>query len=139
MAPSGDGLQNITVENIYELMPFENEMVFVKLKGADLKQFLDHLARNGGDSVGGVRFGISDNKAADIRIGGKPFDINSEYWLVTNDYVAGGGDDMSVMKNRVQYISSGVLIRDAIIDYLETMHNRGEVITPKLDGRIYHE
>lgn len=130
--PKGD----ITVGNIFELMPFENELVLLRLKGADVKSFLDVIAGHGGDSLGGVRFTISGGKAADIFIGGKPFDVNSEYWMATNDYVAGGGDDMAMLKNRTEMITTGKLIRELIIKHLEKMKAGNQTISSKLDGRI---
>jgi 2',3'-cyclic-nucleotide 2'-phosphodiesterase (5'-nucleotidase family) len=129
----------ITVGKIFELMPFENEMVFLKLKGTDVKGFLDIVAKKGGDSVGGVKFGIKNDTADNIIIGNNPINLNSEYWLVTNDYIADGGDDMAVFKNRIQINPSGKLIRDVILNYVTDKHKKGEVISPKLDGRIYYE
>lgn len=129
----------ITVGKIFELMPFENEMVFLKLKGQDLKVFLDNIAKRGGDSLGGVRFTIKDGTAGDIVVNGLPFVLDSEYWLVTNDYIAGGGDDMSMMENRLEFLTTGKLIRELIIGHLNKMQADGESISPKLDGRIKHE
>ncbi|HOI50630.1 MAG TPA: 5'-nucleotidase [Prolixibacteraceae bacterium] len=133
--PKGD----ITVGKIFELMPFENEMVFLKLKGADVQAFLNELASKGGDSVSGVRFGIRENRAVKIMIDGKPLDENAAYWLVTNDYVASGGDNMQMLLNRIDFKNSSEKIRDVIIRHLKAMQERGERISPVLDGRIYHE
>jgi 2',3'-cyclic-nucleotide 2'-phosphodiesterase (5'-nucleotidase family) len=130
--PKGD----ITVGKVFELMPFENELVFIRLKGADVKSFLDVIAGHGGDSLGGVRFTIEGGKATNIFIGGKTFDTNSEYWMATNDYVAEGGDDMSMLRNRTEIIPSGKLIRDLIIANLEKIQANGKTVSSKLDGRI---
>lgn len=129
----------ITTQKVFELMPFENSMVFLKLKGTDVKAFLDVIAKKGGDSLGGVKFGIKDGAATNILVGGKPIDTETEYWVVTNDYIADGGDDMAMFKNRMQINASGKLIRDVIIKYMQDKHKKGEVISPKLDGRIYNE
>lgn len=130
---------NITVGKIFELMPFENEMVFVKLTGVQLKTFLDQIAAKGGDSVSGVKFGIREGKAANILIGGVPLDTGKDYWLATNDYVAEGGDDLSVFKKRIDYVATGSRIRDLLISYLENKMNSGITISPVPDGRIYNE
>ena len=53
----------------------------------------DIVAEKGGDSVGGVRFVISNNKAKDVIIEGEKLNPASKYWMVTNDYSANGGDD----------------------------------------------
>ena len=129
----------ITVGKIFELMPFENELVFVELSGQKMKDFLDYTAGHGGDSVGGARFTISNDKATKISIGGKVFDPTKSYWLVTNDYIAAGGDGLSMLQNNLNYIKNGEKIRDVIISYMERKQAQGETITAELDGRISYE
>jgi 2',3'-cyclic-nucleotide 2'-phosphodiesterase (5'-nucleotidase family) len=128
----------INVRKIFELMPFENEMVFLKLTGEQVNEFLNIVAEKGGDSVGGVRFTISGSKATGITIGGEPIAPDQEYWLVTNDYVASGGDGIEVFVQRKDFIQAGVKIRDAIINYLERNHQKGETIAASKDGRIIY-
>ncbi|MCG6187563.1 5'-nucleotidase C-terminal domain-containing protein [Maribellus maritimus] len=129
----------ITVENIFELMPFENEMVFLQLTGEQIKIFLDIVASSGGDSVGGVRFKISEGKAERILVAGKPLNLNEKYWLVTNDYVANGGSSMQVFTQRLKMINTHKKIRNVIIKHLEDKQEIGEKLTAKTDGRISYE
>ncbi len=130
---------NITVGKVFEIMPFENEMVFVQLTGSQLQQFFDGVAQRNGDSVGGVRFKISGEKATQITISGQPLDTEKKYWMVTNDYVANGGDENDVLKQRSDYVVPDMKIRDAIIRNFETKQKAGETIKAKTDGRISHE
>ncbi len=113
--PKGD----ITVENIFELMPFENEMVFVEFKGAQIQELLDYIASVGGDAVGGVRFVISNNKAKEATVDGKKLQPENNYWLVTNDYIADGNDGMDMFLNKLDIVNTGKKIRDVIISDLE--------------------
>jgi len=129
----------ITVGKIFELMPFENEMVFIQLTGEQLQQFYDILAENGGSSVGGVRFVISNGKAKNIIIDGENLVSDKKYWLVTNDYSANGGDDLVVFTQRLKLISSGKKIRDIIISNLEQRKINGVNLVETLDGRITNE
>ncbi len=129
----------ITVRKIFELMPFENEMVFLKLTGEQVNEFLNIVAEKGGDSVGGVRFVISEDKATGIMVGGEPLAADQEYWLVTNDYVAAGGDGIEVFTQRKDFFQSGVKIRDAIISYMERKHLNGDTISSGTDGRIIRD
>ena len=126
----------ITVGNIFELMPFENELVFIELKGDKMQAFMDYIADHGGGSVGGAQMVIANDKANDVKIGGKEIDFNKNYWLVTNDYVAAGGDGLEMLAENEQFINSGEKIRDAIIDYLEELTNNNQHVNPKLDERI---
>jgi 2',3'-cyclic-nucleotide 2'-phosphodiesterase (5'-nucleotidase family) len=130
---------NITVGKVFEIMPFENEMVFVQLTGSQLQLFFDGVAQRNGDSVGGVRFKISGEKARKITISGQPLDTEKKYWMVTNDYVANGGDENDVLRQRKDYIVPGMKIRDAIIRNFEAKQKAGETIKERTDGRISHE
>lgn len=129
----------ITVGKIFELMPFENEMVFLQLNGNQIQEFLNIVAEKGGDCVAGARFKISDQKAENVLIEGESLKPGLKYWLVTNDYVASGGDGMQVLTQRTEFVNSRKKIRDVIISYLEEKQEKGEVITAKLDGRITDE
>src|ERR1051325_3731435 len=77
---------NITRGDIFQLMPFENEIVILKLNGDDVKELLDFIANKGGMPVAGMRMKIKNNMASDIEIGDKPFDISKSYTIVTSDY-----------------------------------------------------
>ena len=129
----------ITVGNIFELMPFENEMVFLKLKGDQMQAFLNYIAAKGGESVGGARFMISNGKAKNALINRESLKPEKDYWLVTNDYVANGGDGLEVLTECLEFVKSGIKIRDAIISYLEGKQDKNEIVNGNLDGRISHE
>lgn len=129
----------ITVGKIFEIMPFENEMVFLKLNGEQIQKFLNAVAGDGGDSVGGVRFKIADGKAAGIVVGEKSLQLDKSYWLVTNDYVAQGGDNLKILAERNEFVQSGKKIRDIIISHLENLNEQGDILSAETDGRITNE
>lgn len=129
----------ITVGNIFELMPFENEMVYLQLTGEQVQEFLNNVAENGGDSLGGVRFQIADGKAKNVKVSGTSLKNDGQYWLATNDYVASGGDDMEIFTKRLELINSGEKIRDVIIAYMEKQQEKGKKLTANEDGRIRYE
>ncbi|KOH43633.1 5'-nucleotidase C-terminal domain-containing protein [Sunxiuqinia dokdonensis] len=129
----------ITVGHIFQLMPFENEMVLLKVSGETMEQFVQQIALRGGDGVAGMRLGIVDGRIGHLEVDGKAFDVKKDYWVVTNDYIAAGGDDMSMLANRKKFIETGLKIRDIMIERLELEHQRGRQIQGILDGRIYYE
>ncbi|HAX96030.1 MAG TPA: hypothetical protein DCY35_05840 [Prolixibacteraceae bacterium] len=133
--PEGD----ITVRKVFELMPFENELVLLELKGSDMQAFLDYVASSGGDCVGGARFVISGERASGVKIDNKELKADETYCLATSDYVADGGDNYSMLKNAVKRINTGEKIRDVIIRYMKRNHMAGQIIQPELDGRITNE
>ncbi|HEY5511529.1 MAG TPA: 5'-nucleotidase [Prolixibacteraceae bacterium] len=127
----------ITTMTMFELMPFENEIIFLKLKGDVMLEFVNHLAERGGEGVGGLRFGIKNNKAVQPLIGGKSIDPLKEYWLVTSDYIANGGDGSEILSKTMNRIDTGIKARDLFIQHLRRLGKEGKVLTAKTDGRIY--
>lgn len=130
---------DITVRKIFEVMPFENELVILQLPGSEVQQFLDLIASRGGDSLSGVRFRINNNKATQVYIGGEPISPDRLYWLATSDYVADGGDSYAMLQNHQQRIETGAKIRDVIIQYMKRIQADGQIIDPVTDGRIVNE
>jgi len=125
---------DIVVRKIYELMPFDNKIVIVKLNGPLMDQMFDQIARNGGWPVSSsVRMTISeDNMVEDVKINGKPIDPDRIYTVALPDYVANGGGGSDFLKPLHQH-ETGWNVREAIIDYLE---NHNEPMSAKLENRI---
>ncbi len=130
---------SITVGNIFELMPFENELVFVEFDGEQVQSLLNSIAATGGDAIGGISFIISDRVAKNVFVNGAKLEMDKNYWIVTNDYIADGNDGMEIFRDKKALVKTGRKIRDVIISYLEKKQNSGENIRAKLDGRIRYE
>ncbi len=126
----------ITLEKIFELMPFENELVIIWLRGDKLFDLLQFFASVGGEGVSGLRMKIHDGKAIDISIDGHQLDKNRLYTIATNDYVAGGNDNMKQMAQYEKRINTGLKIRNILIKAIESETRQGHKIHSKLDGRI---
>ncbi len=127
---------NITVGNIFELMPFDNELVLLKLSGEQFNDMLNKIAEKGGIPVGGLKMVLKQNKPTDVFINKIPFDINKEYWVVTSDYLANGGDNYSFFKNAIERKALNILLRDVIINYCNNCTKHKQKIKSTLDGRI---
>ncbi len=127
----------ITREKAFELMPFDNMTVVVTLSGEETKSLFDFVARMGGMPMAGAKLGVKDSVASVIEIGGKPFDINQSYKVATSDYLSNGGDKMNFFKNPLETEVLGILLRDAIIEYMTNETKQGRKLSAKLDGRIY--
>lgn len=129
----------ITMRNVYELMPFENELVAMEIKGSNVKKLLNYIAQKNGMPETGIVMSINKNTAANVLIQGIPFDENKNYLLITSDYLAMGGDDMTFLLQPVAYYPLGLKVRDAIIDYLKEQTQAGKTVSVQLDKRIYYE
>lgn len=130
--PQGD----ITTGHIFELMPFENEMVVLTLSGEAVKQLFDNAAERKIVYLGNTTYTVSGGKAQDIKINGQPFNPNKTYTLVTSDYLAGGGDNMVMLKNPVKYERLGLLLRDIIHQHIKQLTAAGKPVTAPAGKRV---
>jgi 2',3'-cyclic-nucleotide 2'-phosphodiesterase (5'-nucleotidase family) len=129
----------ITLANVFELMPFENEMVVFRLSGAEVRSLIDFIAKSGGQPVSGITIKIKDRKAAGVMIQGKAFDSTRSYRVMTSDYIAGGGDDLNSFKTATDSKILGLKVRDALIMYIKEKQAAGEKINTTLDKRISND
>ena len=122
----------ITQGKIFELMPFDNLMVVLKIKGSLLQQYLDTLAANDGIIESGITLQVANKTARQVIIGGKPLDPNADYLVVHSDYVV---INSNLLKN-INRNTNGYLLRDAIIDYVKDFERKGKKITVSNADRI---
>jgi len=122
----------ITQGKIFELMPFDNLMVLLKLKGSLLKQYLDTLAANEGIIESGITMQIVNKTVQQVMVGGKPLDLNADYTIAHSDYVA---MNSNLLKN-IHRNTNGYLLRDALIDYVKFIHSQNKKVTVTNTERI---
>jgi 2',3'-cyclic-nucleotide 2'-phosphodiesterase (5'-nucleotidase family) len=130
--PAGE----VTNGKIFELMPFDNLLVLQEIRGDQLQTFLDFTAERGGWPLAGLTMQISNKKAVNVLIGGKPLDPSKTYKLVNSDYVASGGDNATMLKGIPQK-NIGYLMRDAFFDYIKALQAEGKNIWGKEEKRVY--
>jgi len=127
---------NITIRKVFELMPFENELVIVWIKGDKLNELLQYFASMGGEGVSGLRMEIKQKKAVNITINGQVLDNAKLYSIATNDYLAGGNDKMIQLAQYEKRMNTNIKIRDMLLNYIRNETKKGNKIQSKLDGRI---
>ena len=70
-----------------------------------------------------------EGNCENILIRGKPIDPNRTYKIVTNSYLAGGGDGYGMFLKALDRHDSSVFQRDVLIEYIRHL---GGHISPKL-------
>ncbi|MDE5421401.1 5'-nucleotidase C-terminal domain-containing protein [Ancylomarina sp. DW003] len=129
----------ITTGKLFELLPFENKLVIVGMKGSDLENVLKYIAVKDGEGVAGIKMGIDGDEAVDVKIGGKKLDQNKLYHIISIDYLVNGGDGMNSFDKRENFRHMHMKLREAIIDRAKVLYQSGIGIKSELDGRIYYE
>jgi 2',3'-cyclic-nucleotide 2'-phosphodiesterase (5'-nucleotidase family) len=124
----------ITQGKLYELMPFDNLMVILKMKGSLLKQYLDTLAVTEGIIESGITMQVANKIPQQILVAGKPIDPDADYTIVHSDYVA---TNTELLKN-IAPKTTGYLLRDAIIDYVKYHNSQGKKIRVLNTDRVIY-
>lgn len=134
------GSGEIKKKTVYEVLPFDNSICVVSLKGSDVITLFDQTPGNISQGAmaqvsDGVSFTIdtASGKVENLLIGQQPVDPSKIYKVALNSYLAAGGDGYKVFKKRVDFYDSSMMQRDAFIDYV--IHQGGK-IAPKTHGRI---
>lgn len=128
---------NITLGKVYELSPFDNMVVIVKINGKVLQQLLNLSANKGGWPIAGATYFIKDKKAVDVQVGAKPLDENKTYSIVTIDYLANGGDDADMLRGIAQ-LNNNIILRDAVVIYFEKLSAEGKHIVDLPEKRVQY-
>ena len=129
----------VTLGNVFELMPFENEIVVLTIKGEKMKQLFESLVENNGAPFAGATVKAKVKKITELKIGGKDLDVTKNYKVVTSDYLAAGGDKYFFFADPVKIETLHYKLRDAIVDYIKDETKKGNTIKVEIDGRIKYE
>ena len=146
---------DITATDILTVLPFGNEVAYVNVTGEVLLEALEASTYCTPEDVGafpqvaGIEFTVDTTKAYDQgeqypgstyygpnsinrvtinSINGQPFDPEANYVVVTNDFLAAGGDTYYAFNVSVSR-STGKLMDEAVVEY----------ITEELDGKVTAE
>jgi 2',3'-cyclic-nucleotide 2'-phosphodiesterase (5'-nucleotidase family) len=128
----------ITTENIYEILPFENSLCILTMKGSAMKQLFENIAVRGGEGVSGIQLEISkDGKLLQATIGGKPVADEQVYTVATIDYLADGNDGMTAfLQADKRECPEGATLRGLFMDYVKQQTAAGKKITSRMEGRV---
>lgn len=98
---------------IYELMPFDNELVILTIPYDSLIRLINELQLKGGEPAFGLQcvdggYLINQQPIADYNV----------VRVLTSDFLWKGGDKFTQLSSAVEVKQSGVLIREAIISQM---------------------
>ena len=112
---------NVTARTAFEIMPFENSLVVIGLKGEQIDEMLQYIiTEKKPHPLSGMTFTIDkDNQPKSVMIQGKSFDREKTYYVGTNDYLANGGDNMNFFKKGIRKYDLDYKLRNILIDYFK--------------------
>jgi 5'-nucleotidase len=128
----------ITYGKLYEVLPFDNVLTAMDLKGEHIKAVLEVAAScpRVNTLVAGMSF-VYDcskppgNRISKIMIQGKPMEPQRVYRVQTIDYLAGGGDGQMAFKE-----GANLAYGDAAVDVVADYIRKNSPLNPQVEGRI---
>ncbi|MGE8080458.1 5'-nucleotidase C-terminal domain-containing protein [Peribacillus loiseleuriae] len=132
----------ITKGNVVDVLPFGNFLVTKKFTGAEMKAALEHgtsdypNVKGAFPHVSGITFEIDvkaekGNRVKNLKIAGAPAVMEKEYTVATNDFLASGGDDYTMLKNGPLVNEYGAL-DEVVIEYIK----ENSPIKARIENRI---
>lgn len=115
---------NVTSRTAFEVMPFENSLYVVGLKGSKIKEMGTYLmAEKKPHPLFGIQFFAEKNDLSikRILINGKALEDDKIYYVATSDYLSNGGDNMTFFKESVEKYDMDYKLRNMLIDYFKNV------------------
>lgn len=100
----------ITIGEVYQIMPFENEISILTLSKAQMDTLFKIIADKGGEPF------ADHTKKNQTAYKNKN---RNTYRVATNDYMANGGDNYVILTEALERIDTGIKIRDGLITYIK--------------------
>lgn len=122
---------NITIGTMFRLMPFDNEIAVVDMTGEQLERLFEDMGKtivSFGAAVSGVSLVYRDGKLISAKVGGRSIKKGRIYKVALTDYLFKGGGDYPILWEASNYQPTGILLRDAMVDYIK-QHKR--ITAPK--------
>jgi len=125
---------NITSRTAYEIMPFDNEVVVVAMKGSKVRELLNYLAKTKrAHPISKLQLKLDvDFKILDANIGGLPIHDSKIYYVATNDFLYEGGNRMTFFKPNEGVEILDYKLRNLYIDHFKKI----DTLNPKIDNRF---
>ncbi len=124
---SSIGKGNVTLGDIYKVMPFDNTVVWVELPMSVKDEIATHLLKTGGEPISNAT--IKDGK---LEFNSAP--ASETFIVITSDYLANGGDKMAFFNKKISMNPTGKLLRDILIEEAKAQGVLTEVIENRLNS-----
>jgi 2',3'-cyclic-nucleotide 2'-phosphodiesterase (5'-nucleotidase family) len=129
----------LTLRDMYQVMPFDNRVVTLKLTGRQLREVVEHGVSGwqGIIQVSGMRVsynpvGAPGSRVSSIDLGGHPLKDDKVYSIATSDFLVSGGDGYKTFADGRDVRKTNILLRDV----LGQCARRSPRVAPPTLGRL---
>ena len=129
---------NITTGTVFEILPFENSLCVLQIKGKFVKELMKNIATVQGEGVSNIELVITkEGDVISAKVGDKEIDDEKIYSLATIDYLADGNDGMTaLMQQESRECPAGATLRGLFMEYVKKQTAQGKEVYAKIEGRI---
>jgi hypothetical protein len=144
---------NITIANVKTILPYDDCLTVITLKGTYIKELFEYAATVRHDGSGGSGTGAWGMVSKEVRyiidygspeglfgtlrnltFNGEPIDVNRDYKIATADFLVEGNDGYIVLKEHAAVVaSSGIPAWCVLVDYI---YDQDAPLIPVTDGRV---
>jgi 5'-nucleotidase / UDP-sugar diphosphatase len=132
----------ISVGGLYKVLPFNNTIVKMTLRGEEVMKILEVPGRTRLRTpvISGLRIVYGLDSKGDLvlkraEINGKPLNPAGRYTFAVNSFISEGGDGYDSIAKVAGKTDTGAYVRDVVTEYLKT----NSPIEPTVDGRVIVE
>ena len=119
------------------MFPFSNQLVYLEIKGSDLRNIFERMAAGRFEALGGVRIVVQNDKVVSVEVGGEPLDDDKVYGMATISFLLNGGDGLALQENALSVkVFEDIDIIDAVLEHVREETAAGRPIEYSKDGRV---
>lgn len=135
--PAGD----ITVGTVFEILPFENSLCILQIKGVAVKELMKNIAKVQGEGISNIELkSTTSGEVISAKVGGKAIEDDKVYTVATIDYLADGNDGMTaLMQSESRVCPEGATLRSLFMTYIKDQTAKGNKISAKVESRMIVE
>ena len=130
--PQGD----VILDDMQSMFPFRNQIVYLEIKGSEVRKILEDMAARHFQVLGGVRVVAEGGQLVSAEVGGAPIDDEKIYGVASISFLLRGGDGLSLEESALSVQHYDIDIIDAIMNHVNAEKAAGRPLTAELDGRV---
>ena len=118
---------DITLGDIFSILPFDNMIVLTTIKGSELRKVLAQMNDTINQPFSHLACTlVGHNAPTDIIVNGRPLDDNATYRFATIDFISGANRGDNILRDRATKVpfeigpvyKTNILLRDAFLEYI---------------------